>query len=72
MSSFAEGRSLRILKDEGKLFLKYNQKQLSRIYPHGKRVNSSNYDPVPLWCAGSQLGKKKNFNHYLNIFTFAN
>ena len=27
----------------------------SRIYPRGSRVNSSNYDPVPLWLAGCQL-----------------
>jgi hypothetical protein len=26
-----------------------------RIYPRGSRVNSSNYDPVPLWLAGCQL-----------------
>ncbi len=28
---------------------------LLRIYPRGSRVNSSNYDPVPLWLAGCQL-----------------
>lgn len=27
----------------------------SRIFPHGMRIDSSNYDPVPAWAAGSQL-----------------
>ena len=32
-----------------------NKRQLSRIYPNGKRVDSSNYDPQPLWNVGVQL-----------------
>ena len=32
-------------------FQLYNERQLSRIYPHGMRVNSSNYDPVIPWQA---------------------
>ena len=33
----------------------YHRKQLSRVYPKGPRVDSSNYDPVPIWNCGSQL-----------------
>ena len=29
--------------------------QLSRVYPKGSRVDSSNYDPQPMWNAGSQM-----------------
>ncbi|XP_056137808.1 1-phosphatidylinositol 4,5-bisphosphate phosphodiesterase gamma-2 [Lampris incognitus] len=36
-------------------FLKYNRKALSRIYPKGQRVESSNYDPYPLWAVGSHM-----------------
>uniref|UniRef100_A0A674D452 Phosphoinositide phospholipase C n=1 Tax=Salmo trutta TaxID=8032 RepID=A0A674D452_SALTR len=33
----------------------YNRLQLSRIYPRGQRLDSSNYDPLPMWLCGSQL-----------------
>ncbi|XP_029289098.1 1-phosphatidylinositol 4,5-bisphosphate phosphodiesterase gamma-2 [Cottoperca gobio] len=36
-------------------FLQYNRKALSRIYPKGQRVESSNYDPYPLWAVGSHM-----------------
>ncbi|XP_063757266.1 1-phosphatidylinositol 4,5-bisphosphate phosphodiesterase gamma-2 isoform X1 [Eleginops maclovinus] len=36
-------------------FLQYNRKALSRIYPKGQRVESSNYDPYPLWALGSHM-----------------
>jgi len=35
--------------------LKYNCKQLSRIYPAGKRQDSSNLNVVPPWAAGCQI-----------------
>nr|XP_061813069.1 1-phosphatidylinositol 4,5-bisphosphate phosphodiesterase gamma-2-like [Nerophis lumbriciformis] len=36
-------------------FLQYNHKALSRIYPKGQRVESSNYDPYPLWANGCHM-----------------
>uniref|UniRef100_A0A4W4FF80 1-phosphatidylinositol 4,5-bisphosphate phosphodiesterase gamma n=1 Tax=Electrophorus electricus TaxID=8005 RepID=A0A4W4FF80_ELEEL len=36
-------------------FLRYNRKALSRIYPKGQRVDSSNYDPYPLWICGCHM-----------------
>ncbi|KAM8861888.1 1-phosphatidylinositol 4,5-bisphosphate phosphodiesterase gamma-2 isoform 3-T3 [Synchiropus picturatus] len=36
-------------------FLLYNRKALSRVYPKGQRVESSNYDPYPLWAAGCHM-----------------
>ncbi|KAK3610357.1 hypothetical protein CHS0354_008630 [Potamilus streckersoni] len=33
----------------------YNRKQLSRVYPKGQRVDSSNYDPFPMWNCGAQM-----------------
>lgn len=29
--------------------------QLSRVYPKGQRIDSSNYNPVPFWNSGSQM-----------------
>ena len=28
------------------------ERQFVRTYPHGKRTDSSNYDPLPLWNHG--------------------
>ncbi|XP_041078410.1 1-phosphatidylinositol 4,5-bisphosphate phosphodiesterase gamma-2-like [Polyodon spathula] len=36
-------------------FLEYNSKALSRIYPRGGRMDSSNYNPLPYWKCGCQL-----------------
>lgn len=35
--------------------IRYNKQQLSRIYPKGTRVDSSNYMPQLFWNAGCQL-----------------
>ena len=45
MSSFAETTGLNYLKTHAIEFVNYNKKQLSRIYPKGTRVDSSNYMP---------------------------
>lgn len=42
-------------KSRTKDFLLYNRKALSRVYPKGQRVESSNYDPYPLWAAGCHM-----------------
>ncbi|XP_073709796.1 1-phosphatidylinositol 4,5-bisphosphate phosphodiesterase gamma-2-like [Misgurnus anguillicaudatus] len=36
-------------------FLSYNRKALSRIYPKSQRMDSSNYDPYPLWMWGCHM-----------------
>mgnify|MGYP006076618523 FL=1 len=33
----------------------HNTRQISRVYPKGTRVMSDNLDPLPHWCAGSQM-----------------
>lgn len=38
-----------------KRFLHYNQQQLSCIYPRRQRLDSFNYDPLPMLLCGSQL-----------------
>ncbi|PFH48420.1 hypothetical protein AMATHDRAFT_65501 [Amanita thiersii Skay4041] len=35
--------------------IKHNQTHLTRIYPKGMRVNSSNYQPHRYWAAGAQV-----------------
>lgn len=56
MSSFPETKAEKYVnKQKGKKFLQYNRRQLSRIYPKGQRLDSSNYDPLNMWICGSQL-----------------
>ncbi|KAL6107326.1 plcg2 [Pungitius sinensis] len=42
-------------KSRTKDFLCYNRKALSRVYPKGQRVESSNYDPYSLWALGCHM-----------------
>uniref|UniRef100_A0A8C5ATZ7 Phosphoinositide phospholipase C n=1 Tax=Gadus morhua TaxID=8049 RepID=A0A8C5ATZ7_GADMO len=42
-------------KSQTQKFLQYNRMALSRVYPKGQRVESSNYDPHPLWAAGCHM-----------------
>lgn len=37
-------------------YIHHNMEKLSRIYPAGSRTDSSNYNPVPMWNAGCQIG----------------
>lgn len=52
--SFAENKAP-VMRGKAKEFLKYNRKALSRVYPKGQRMDSSNYDPYPLWLCGSHM-----------------
>uniref|UniRef100_A0A672QI82 Phosphoinositide phospholipase C n=1 Tax=Sinocyclocheilus grahami TaxID=75366 RepID=A0A672QI82_SINGR len=55
ISSFSESDALKLIKESGKLFVRHNSMQLSRIYPSGQRVQSSNYNPQDMWNAGCQM-----------------
>ncbi|XP_048859088.1 1-phosphatidylinositol 4,5-bisphosphate phosphodiesterase delta-3-A isoform X1 [Brienomyrus brachyistius] len=55
MSSFSENDALKHIKESGKLFVRHNSRQLSRIYPSGQRLQSSNYNPQDMWNAGCQM-----------------
>ncbi|KAK7474679.1 hypothetical protein BaRGS_00034044, partial [Batillaria attramentaria] len=60
ISSFVETQGTAHLKESPVDFVKYpfcfyNKRQLSRIYPRGTRVDSSNFMPQVFWNAGCQL-----------------
>ncbi|RXG59788.1 1-phosphatidylinositol 4,5-bisphosphate phosphodiesterase beta-4 [Armadillidium vulgare] len=55
MSSFSETNGLGYLKTQAIDFVNYNKRQMSRIYPKGARVDSSNYMPQVFWNAGCQM-----------------
>ncbi|XP_070179515.1 1-phosphatidylinositol 4,5-bisphosphate phosphodiesterase classes I and II-like [Littorina saxatilis] len=55
ISSFVETQATSCLKESPVDFVNYNKRQLSRIYPRGTRVDSSNFMPQVFWNAGCQL-----------------
>ena len=62
MSSFGEAKATGFAEDEekSKQFVKYNTRQVSRIYPGAKRQDSSNLKPAKFWAAGCQIGISPN------------
>ncbi|XP_041029552.1 1-phosphatidylinositol 4,5-bisphosphate phosphodiesterase delta-3-like [Carcharodon carcharias] len=55
LSSFSENKAKKLICESGITFVCYNALQLSRIYPTGSRIDSSNYNPQEMWNAGCQL-----------------
>lgn len=55
ISSFKEGQAVKLATESANAYIRHNVDKLSRIYPAGSRINSSNYSPVPLWNAGCQI-----------------
>ncbi len=59
MCSYSESTTSKHLtsKDQSVVnrWSQHNREHLSRIYPKGIRVDSSNYAPAPAWSAGNQL-----------------
>ena len=57
MSSYSEGKSMDLAEKQTRDWVVHNAVQLSRTYPAGRRTDSSNYDPMPMWLAGAQIGE---------------
>lgn len=55
ISSFVETKGESLIAKNAVDWVEYNKRQLSRIYPKGTRVDSSNYSPQPFWSAGCQF-----------------
>lgn len=62
LSSLAEMRAKQLIDQSPADFAEHTRHQLVRIYPKGLRTASSNYDPLPYWRAGSQIGALQNRN----------
>lgn len=57
MCSFSENVARRLAQTFPEEFVNYNKSFLSRIYPAGKRLDSSNFNPQEMWDCGCQIGK---------------
>ncbi|NWW70684.1 PLCB2 phosphodiesterase, partial [Climacteris rufus] len=55
ISSFTELKACDLLSKFPMQFVEYNKRQMSRIYPKGTRMDSSNYQPQMFWNAGCQM-----------------
>ncbi|KAK5857231.1 hypothetical protein PBY51_010489 [Eleginops maclovinus] len=55
ISSFVETRGEAMISKTAVEFVEYNKRQMSRIYPKGTRMDSSNYSPQPFWNVGCQM-----------------
>ena len=61
MCSFSENVARRLTQNFPEEFVNYNKSFLSRVYPAGKRVDSSNYHPQEMWNCGCQIGELHDF-----------
>ncbi|XP_026118252.1 1-phosphatidylinositol 4,5-bisphosphate phosphodiesterase eta-2-like isoform X1 [Carassius auratus] len=55
VSSMSETKAHQLMQQKAVQFMRFNQHQLSRIYPSPYRVDSSNFNPQPFWNAGCHL-----------------
>ena len=80
MSSFVEMKILKFVVKQAEKAIAYNQRKMSRVFPKGTRgykfyweksekflVNSSNYDPMPAWTIGCQLGNHGNNRNFITF-----
>ena len=57
MCSYGEGKAMDMATNpKSNQWVRQNQWMLSRTYPAGRRTQSDNYNPAPLWNAGCQIG----------------
>uniref|UniRef100_A0A8C5NM67 1-phosphatidylinositol 4,5-bisphosphate phosphodiesterase n=1 Tax=Junco hyemalis TaxID=40217 RepID=A0A8C5NM67_JUNHY len=55
ISSFTETKACDLVSKFPVQFVEYNKWQMSRIYPKGTRMDSSNYQPQMFWNVGCQM-----------------
>ncbi|NXP05483.1 PLCB2 phosphodiesterase, partial [Thinocorus orbignyianus] len=55
ISSFTELKAYDLLTKFPVQFVEYNKRQMSRVYPKGTRMDSSNYMPQMFWNVGCQM-----------------
>ena len=70
MSSFVETVAVSRMKKDPIEFVNYNKRQLSRIYPKGTRVDSSNYMPQVIFNSILDSVYKESFCGFPLWLTF--
>ena len=55
MLSHCENKSKGRIQSEPQKYIKFTTQNMVRVYPHGFRINSSNFSPLEHWAVGAQL-----------------
>lgn len=55
MFSLSENNCSRLIRQGMLELLKHNRTHLTRIYPRGTRLQSTNFEPHRFWATGAQL-----------------
>lgn len=57
MSSYSESKVEKLIKNDGTLasWVNHNMVHMSRTYPKGMRIDSSNMNPTASWAGGAQM-----------------
>ncbi|KAI8817538.1 PLC-like phosphodiesterase [Fimicolochytrium jonesii] len=55
MCSLSEKKSIALIQRQRAEYIAFTKRSLTRIYPAGTRVTSTNYDPIPHWAVGAQM-----------------
>lgn len=50
--SMNETKAIDLLKQHSEEFVQHNKRQITRVYPKGSRVDSSNFMPIIFWNCG--------------------
>ncbi|XP_070560122.1 1-phosphatidylinositol 4,5-bisphosphate phosphodiesterase eta-2-like [Ptychodera flava] len=58
LPSFGESKAFQLAVNKAQQFSHFNKRKLSRTYPAAYRIDSSNFNPQPMWNCGVQLGVK--------------
>lgn len=69
--SLGENKALKLIDNDRDGVIKLNQHMLVRTYPAGSRTDSSNYNPVPMWNAGCQVGEYQVVISQILFFGFS-
>ncbi|NXE89629.1 PLCZ1 phosphodiesterase, partial [Menura novaehollandiae] len=54
-NSIGESNARRLVKSSAKEFIAHTTRFITRIYPRGRRMTSSNYNPQEFWNVGCQM-----------------
>lgn len=54
-TSFSESKAKKVMQVNPSVFMRINDRHLTRVYPAGSRFDSSNFNPQPFWDCGCQL-----------------
>jgi len=56
MLSLAETRIIKLATAQrASMLLSLNRNCITRVYPKGQRIDSSNFDPLPIWNCGCHM-----------------